>query len=353
MKTNAKILICYNAPVSVFSIYNGKPNDIEFSANDLSENGFANEISLIKNDLTHFFNEVKVIAIDRNVERTINSINEYNPDIIFNFVESVEGIAPYEYCMAGLFQLLGFNFTGNLPATLGNCLNKSRTKKILASFGISTPHSTTLKPFEELSGINFNLNFPVILKLLKEDASIGISEFSVVEDIDALEKHLEFLWKTYNQEVIIEEYIDGREFNAAVLGDIVLPISEINFDGLPDDLPRIVTYEGKWIENSVYYQYTKPVCPAKLNKNLKSKIEKTALLAFEAMGCRDYARVDFRIDKNGNPFVIEVNPNPDISTDSGFARASAAFGISYSELLRRIASFALTREKNDSQNRAS
>ncbi|MHB8578352.1 MAG: D-alanine--D-alanine ligase family protein [Ignavibacteriaceae bacterium] len=353
MKTNAKILICYNAPVSVFSIYNGKPNENEFTPKDLSENGFIKEISLIKNSLSKFFSEVKAIAIDRNLERTINFINNYNPDIIFNFVESVEGIASYEYCMAGLFQLLGFNFTGNLPATLGNCLNKSRTKKILSSFGISTPNSTTLKPFEELSDIKFDLNFPVILKLLKEDASIGISEFSVVEDLVDLKKHLNFLWETYNQEIIVEEYIDGREFNAAVLGDIVLPISEINFDGLPVDLPKIVTYEGKWIEESVYYQNTKPECPAKINKNLKSKIEKTALLAFNAMGCRDYARIDLRIDINGNPFVIEVNPNPDISTDSGFARASAAFGISYPELLRRIANFALTREKNDSQNRAS
>ncbi|HUX61921.1 MAG TPA: ATP-grasp domain-containing protein [Ignavibacteriaceae bacterium] len=353
MKVNSKILVCYNAPVSVFSIYNGKPNVNEFTSNDLSENGFINEISVIKNNLSVFFTEVKAIPIDRNVEHTIGSINEYNPDIIFNFVESVEGIASYEFCMAGLYQLLGYNFTGNLPATLGNCLNKSRTKNILASFGISTPKSTTLKPFQQLSENNFDLSFPVILKLLKEDASIGISELSVVENINSLKKHLNFLWDTYNQEVIVEEYINGRELNAAVLGDSVLPISEINFDGLPDDLPKIVTYEGKWIEKSVYYKHTKPVCPARLNKDLKNKIEKTALLAFEAMGCRDYARIDFRIDKNGNPFVIEVNPNPDISTDSGFARASASAGIPYPELLKRIADFALTRENNDSQNRAS
>ncbi|MHB1685964.1 MAG: D-alanine--D-alanine ligase family protein [Ignavibacteriaceae bacterium] len=353
MKTNAKILICYNSPVSVFSIYNGKPNNDGLSSNDLSESGFTKEIFKIKKSMSQFFSDVKTLAIDRNIEHTINSINNYNPDIIFNFVESVEGIASYEYCMAGLFQLLGFNFTGNLPATLGNCLNKSRTNNILTSFGINTPQSAIIKASEKFSELNFDLRFPVILKLLKEDASIGISEFSVVKDIQALNKHLKFLQKTYKQDIIIEEFIDGRELNAAILGDTVLPISEINFDGLPDDLPKIVTYDGKWNEGSLYYQHTKPVCPASLNTKLKSKIERTALLAFEAMGCRDYARVDIRLDKNGTPFVIEVNPNPDISTDSGFARAAAALGISYPELLNRIANFALSREENDSQNKAS
>ena len=144
----------------------------------------------------------------------------------------------------------------------------------------------------------------------------------------------------------------GRELNCAVLGGKPLPISEIDFTGLPEGLPKIVTYDGKWMEDSVYYENTKPVCPAELNEDLKKNIEEIALQAFEAMNCRDYARVDIRLDKNNNPFVIEVNPNPDISTDSGFVRAAAAAGISYSGLLSTIAEFALNRKKNDSQIKA-
>ena len=353
MKINSKILICYNSPVSVFSIYNGNPNNNKLNSNDLSESGFSKEIINIEKNLYYYYSNIKTLSIDRNIEKSISEINNFSPDVIFNFVESIEGIASYEYCMAGVFQLLGFNFTGNLPSTLGNCLDKNRTKNILRSYGINTPNSIIVKPLENLNESEFDLRFPVIVKLLKEDASIGISEYSVVNDLSSLKNQLKFLLDTYKQNVIIEEYIDGRELNAAILGNTVLPISEIDFSGLPDNLPKIVTYDGKWIEDSLYYNHTKPICPANLNNKLKNKIEKTAILAYEALNCRDYARVDFRLDKNGEPYVIEVNPNPDISIDSGFARAAMAAGITYGMLLNKIVNFALSREKNDSQNKAS
>ena len=328
MKTIAKILICYNSPVSLFSIYNGKPSVNSSVTNDLSESGFSKEINKIKKYLLENFTEVNSFAINNNLDRTINKLVSYSPDVIFNFVESIDGVSSYEYCLAGLFEMLEIDFTGNLPASLGNCLNKARAKTILRSFGINTPASTIIKldKSEKLDSGNFNLNFPVILKLLNEDASIGISELSVVKDFDSLNNHILFLKNTYKQDVLAEEYIDGRELNIAVLGNKTLPISEIKFDGLPKGLPKIVTYDGKWIEDSVYYENTKPSCPAQLDSDLRHEIEKTALLAFEAMECRDYARVDIRLNKKNIPFVIEVNPNPDISMDSGFARAAAAAG---------------------------
>ena len=352
MKINAKILICYNSPASIFSIYNGKPATEGLSSNDLSETGFTKEIKFIEKALEENFDNVNSIAINRDVKRTIGLINKYSPDIIFNFVESVEGIASFEYCMAGIYPLLGLEYTGNVPTCLGNCLNKERTKNILRSAGIKTPASQIVRASRILYEKEFGLNYPVILKLLNEDASIGISEFSVVHNFKALKKQLNFLQKTYKQDVIIEEYIDGRELNVAILGNMPLPISEIKFSGLPSGLPQIVTYDGKWMENSIYYNNTVPACPAKLNKQLKKKVEDTALLAFNAMSCRDYARVDIRVSKEGIPFVIEVNPNPDISTDSGFARAAAAAGLSYTGLLKKIAGFALTRKQNDSEAKA-
>ena len=193
----------------------------------------------------------------------------------------------------------------------------------------------------------------MILKLMNEDASIGISEFSVVKNYTELRKQFSFLVETYNKDIILEEYIHGRELNVAILGGRVLPISEINFTGLPEEFPKIVTYDGKWTEGSVYYNYTKPVCPAPLGDRIKKKIEITALASYDALNCRDYARVDIRLSNDGMPYVIEVNPNPDISSDSGFARAAAADGISYDDLLYTIANFALIRKKkNDSKNKA-
>lgn len=354
MKQAAKILICYNSPVSVFSVYNGKRNEESALANDLSENNFVRELEKVEQSLLKHFTEVKSLAVDRNIQQVINKINAFNPDIIYNFVESVEGISSYEYCMAGLFELLGFEITGCPPITLGNCLNKARAKAILKSRGILTPEYRTLKKTKRFTEKEIKLRYPIILKLMNEDASIGISEFSVVKNYTELRKQFSFLVETYNQDIILEEFIQGRELNVAVLGGKVLPVSEINFGGLPDEFPNIVTYDGKWTEGSVYYNHTKPVCPAVLPVRTKKKIQTIALASYDALNCRDYARVDIRLSNDGEPYVIEVNPNPDISSDSGFARAAAADGLSYDELLNTIANFALIRKKkNDSQAKAS
>lgn len=352
MKTEAKILVCYNSPVSIFSIYNGKPKDENSNSKDLSEHSFASNMLEIENHLKIFFTDVNSLAVDKDVNRTIQEITKYNPDAILNFVESVEGIAYYEYCMAGLYELLGYQYTGNVPQTLGNCLNKERTKEILYSNNIKTPRAITLSPDEKFSKKDINLNYPLIIKLVDEDASIGISENSVVNNYKELKNHFKFLTETYNKSLIVEEYIVGRELNCAVLDGKPLPISEIDFTGLPEDLPKIVTYDGKWIEGSTYYNYTKPVCPAKIDSEIKKKIEKISVDAYNVLKCRDYARVDVRLSEDGTPFVIEINPNPDVSSDSGFARAAAAAGKSYSELLFTITSFALQRKYNDSKNKA-
>lgn len=353
MKTHAKILICYNAPVSIFSVYNGKPLESAQDEKDLSEKSFIKELSKTESTLSEFFTDVSSLAIDRDVRKTINNLNAENPDAIFNFVESVEGIASYEWCIAGLFELLGFNYTGNRPTTLGNCLNKHRAKNILGSKGIKTPGHITLQPKSKFTEKEIRLNYPVILKLNNEDASIGISEFSVANNYSELKRQFNFLSDTYKQEIIIEEYIKGRELNVAILNGNTLPVSEINFNGLPDDFPKIVTYDGKWMEGSIYYQFTNPVCPAELSSRVKQKVERTALAAYEALNCRDYARVDIRLNSNGTPYVIEINPNPDISFDSGFARAAKSSGLSHGELLSTIANFALSRKKvHDSKVKA-
>ncbi|MCU0344981.1 MAG: ATP-grasp domain-containing protein [Ignavibacterium sp.] len=352
MKSEAKILICYNSPVSIFSIYNGKPAEGNSDSKDLSEHSFASNMLEIEKHLKTFFTDVRSLPIDKNVNRTIKEITTYNPDAILNFVESVEGITYYEYCIAGLYELLGYQYTGNAPQALGNCLDKKRAKEILYSNGINTPRAITLAPKEKFTNKDVNLTYPLILKLVDEDASIGISENSVVNSYRELKKQFTFLTETYKKSLIVEEYIIGRELNCAVLGGKVLPISEIDFTGLPEGLPKIVTYDGKWIEGSTYYNHTKPVCPANLNEDTKRRIEKLAVEAYTVLNCRDYARVDVRLTNEGEPYVIEINPNPDVSSDSGFARAAAATGKSYSELLFTITSFALQRKYNDSKNKA-
>ncbi|MCX6151496.1 MAG: ATP-grasp domain-containing protein [Ignavibacteriales bacterium] len=345
----AKILICYNEPIKLFINYLGKEIHSSEEDVDTSESELANHISEVITSLQVFYDNIEVLTVNQNIESFLAKIKHYQPDVIFNFVESVNGISHYEAYIAGLYDVIGIDYTGNTPICLATCLDKSRTKQILKSFDIKVPNYYVAALGEKLASEKFQLKFPVILKLLKEDASIGISEFSVVNSLDETNNRLKFLFKTYKQDVLIEEYINGRELNVAILGEETLPISEIDFTGLPKDFPKIVTYEGKWSPKSVYFKFTNPICPAIIDDDLKNKIEATAKKVFQVMNCRDYARVDMRISKSGVPYVIEVNPNPDLSSDAGFARAAAATGISYPELLKTVLNFAFERRLIDSK----
>ncbi|MEW6196986.1 MAG: ATP-grasp domain-containing protein [Bacteroidota bacterium] len=346
---SGKVLICYNEPTRYYSNYLGKEISDEEQNNDLSEREFLKQIANIKKILQKKYAAVETLAVNSDIRSAIKKITAFSPDVILNFVESVEGNSNLESYIAGVYDLLGIPFTGNNAITLGNCLVKSKTKQILQSHGLRTPRHLILQPNQFVSREEFNLNFPVILKLAREDASIGISEFSVVKNHDSLTERLTYLYTTYNQEVIAEEYIEGRELNVAILGGQVLPISEIRFDGLPDDLPKIITYEAKWSPDSVYYKHTNPKCPAELDEATKQKIEKMALEAYDALDCRDYVRVDVRLTGKNVPYIIEVNPNPDISPDAGFIRSAAAAGITYEALLHSLTNFALERLHYDTQ----
>ncbi|MCU7493940.1 MAG: ATP-grasp domain-containing protein [Ignavibacteria bacterium] len=347
MSSDTKILVCYNEPAKVYKNYLGKNVASDEENVDLSETEVMNHINDIVSGLQLYFKDIETYAFSSDIEAAISWITSYSPDLIFNFVESVEGKANYEAYTAGLYELLGFNYTGNIPLCLGLCLNKARTKQLLQSGNIKTPGFHIAKLNTVIDPECFTLKFPVILKLLNEDASIGISEFSVVNSVEEANRRLGFLFKTYRQDVIIEEFINGREFNVSILGGDVLPISEIIFSGLPKGLPKIVTYEGKWSPNSTYYKYTNPNCPAEIEQELRVKIETVAKEAYELMNCRDYARVDIRLSKSGIPYVIEVNPNPDLSQDAGFARAARAKGLSYPELLYSIVNLAMDRKEYD------
>ncbi|MDF1610774.1 D-alanine--D-alanine ligase family protein [Stygiobacter electus] len=349
MKYDKKILICYNEPTRYYNNYLGK-DDIEYDQqNDLSEREFLKQIDNIRSILLKRFTYVETLAVNRNIKNAINQLINFNPDAIFNFVESIEGNTNLEVYFAGLYDLLGFEYTGNTPITLGNCLVKSRTKQILESFRIKTPKHFTCELNYIPSRSELKLKFPLILKLLREDASIGISEFSVVRTYKQLVERLKYLYNSFNQEVLIEEYIDGRELNVAILGNKILPISEISFDTLPENLPKIITYEAKWSEESVYFKNTIPKCPTNLDAKVEEKVREVALKAYEALECRDYARVDIRLNKKNIPYVIEVNPNPDISPDTGFVRSAKAANINYEQLLYTIISFAIERSNYDTQ----
>ncbi|MBI5970331.1 MAG: D-alanine--D-alanine ligase [Deltaproteobacteria bacterium] len=261
--------------------------------------------------------------------------------IVFNLCEGVFGKSSLEMHVAALFELYGARFTGSGPLTLGLSLDKGLTKDVLRARGVPTAdYCIMTDPSEVAERFNPGLKFPLIVKPLHEDASIGIGPGSVVKTVTELRERVVFVTREFNQPAIVEEYIDGREFNIAVFGNgaeaRAFPASEIEFDDFPPGSPKICCYEAKWVEGSPFYKKTKPVCPANIPAELNDKLSAIALDAYAIMGCRDYARVDMRLGADGKIRVLEVNPNPDISPDAGFARAAKAAGMGYPKFIAEI-----------------
>jgi D-alanine-D-alanine ligase len=270
------------------------------------------------------------------------------PDLVFNLCESMAGDARNEPTFAGLLDLFGLRYTGaDLPA-LAACLHKRRSKDILLGRGIPTPPHKFLATAGDLEDAGLDsLDYPWFLKLAHEDASIGITEENLVQNAAALRARAGAMITEFDQPVLAERYIDGREINVTLLGNgpdlTVLPLHEIDFGAMPAGRPRIVSYAAKWDEAHVDYAGTKSVPLRDATAGLVSACERVARAAWDAHGLRDYARVDLRIDKAGRPWVIDVNPNPDISPDAGVVRSAAVAGMTYVQLVQRIAETAMKR----------
>jgi D-alanine-D-alanine ligase len=286
-----------------------------------------------------------VLSIENFSRDLIHTLSDISPKFVFNLCEEINGKCELEMCVAGLLEMMGISYTGSDPFALGLALNKFQVKQILRSAGIPSARGYLAFPGRKPS-IPRGMRFPCIVKPARQDASLGINSESVCKTAEEVDKQVLYIHSIYQQEALVEEYLDGREFNVSVVGDKdpeVLAISEIDFSGLPEEEPKIVSYRAKWDEESVMYNSTVPICPANISKKLEARIKDAALRSYQCIGCRDYARVDMRTDTRGNPYVLEVNPNPDISPKAGFARAARAAGYTYSEMILRISHAAMER----------
>ena len=274
----------------------------------------------------------------------IREVSESREHIIFNLCEGAFDDSSNEMNVAALLELYGLRFTGSGPLTLGLAVDKALTKAVLRGNGISTPGHFVAEGVPV--SVPGSLRFPLIVKPLREDASIGIEHDAVVATSGDLEKRVDYVLTNYAQPAIVEEYVDGREFSVSILGNghgaVTLPPTEIDYSAFPEGMPRICCYEAKWVTSSPLYKKTPPLCPAPVSGALKRELEELALRAYRAVGCRDYGRVDMRLGPDGLK-VLEVTPNPDISSDAGLARAARACGMSYSKLLAEIVRIAEAR----------
>jgi D-alanine-D-alanine ligase len=183
---------------------------------------------------------------------------------------------------------------------------------------------------------------PAIVKPQAQDASIGIDRNSVVHDERALRQRVEYVLETYRQPALVEAFVAGREFNVGVWGNGVahtLPLAEIDFSAWADPYRHVVHVEAKWDESAPEYQTMNVLCPVQVEPGLAERIQQVVLAAYKAMGCRDYARVDLRV-KDDVPYVLEVNPNPCLATDGGFANGARVAGYDYAHMAHQIAAWA-------------
>lgn len=331
----------------VYNAYEPRPVN---TGERLSEESVAEMANQVHEAVKSLGYEITLIPLQRSLLNFFSRVKEVSPQVLINLCEGYFGRPQWESNVAGIFELLGIPFTGNDSKTLALCQDKHKAKAVLRAGNLPTaPAVLVLSPEQPV-----DLKFPIIVKPNSEDASLGIYPESVVHNEENLRRQLQRVLGNYRQPALAEPFIDGREFNVSVAEDGAirpLPVSEIDFSQMPAGMPKICGYEAKWFEDHPLYQKTPPVCPAPIDDDLRGKLQSTAVEAFRAMGCRDYARVDFRMDAKGRIFILEVNPNPDISLNAGYVRALKAANIEYAAFWQMMVRNAAKRqESHDTPN---
>ncbi len=315
---------------------------------DLEDIPAEEEYAKIEHALTKAGYKVVSYNVKDRFERLFKFLARRKIDVVFNLIEFFHGRPEQEMYVASFFELLEMPYTGAPPMTLALCQNKPMAKSVLRSFDLPTPRSMTVRTMVDFK-TRHNLHYPLIVKPACEDGSGGIENASIVRTLKDLRARVEFVLADFKMDALVEEYIEGRELNVAVLGNgekrRALPISEITFEDMPEHLYKIVSFQAKWDPLHEAYHTTIPSCPADLPAAKTEEAKQLALRATEALGTRDYARVDMRMSAEGELFILEVNPNPNLSEGTGIARSAQAARISFEGLLENIVESAMERAK--------
>jgi len=282
----------------------------------------------------------RVVANDPS--RAFHQLEQLRPDIVFNMVEGLTGCNRESHVPA-MLESLGIPYTGSDPMTLSICLDKSRAKEILTYHGIATPRFLVVDNDQKLEQLH-GFRLPAFVKPLREGSSRGITNNSLVQDAGTLVDLVSSMLVQYDQPILVEEYLPGREFTVALLGNEdqveVLPLVEICFGDLPAGANPIYSFEAKWVWDTPENPRDIFRCPADIDGQLRTDIEAVCRQAFQVLRCRDWCRIDVRLDAAGRPNIIELNPLPGIlpkvEDNSCFPKAALSAGLSYPELVNRV-----------------
>jgi len=323
--SRARVLVVYDLALG---LERGRPEDI------LADETVEAVACGIAEALQPQVAEVRLVPV---WDDLLSGLRPYSPSdwVVFNLCESLGGRAFTEALVPRDLSRLGFRHTGSSYATLRLSTDKAKTKWLARSLGLTTPRFRVFRTGEERP---IRLQFPLIVKPVAEGGSFGVRGDSVARDPSELWPKIENCVQIYRQPALVEEFIVGREINVALWGNgrpQVLPISEINFEWTDDPLQKIVSFDSKWVKSSPEYSGTPARCPAELTARERNRIEAAAISMYSAVKVHGYARVDMRL-RDGQPYVLEVNANPDLSLDAGFFRSASAAGYSYPGMLAEI-----------------
>ncbi len=284
------------------------------------------------------FHHVTLIEADSNA---FEKFKQSKPDIVFNVAEGFNNLSR-ESQIPAMLDMLNIPYTGSDALTLGICLDKARTKEILSYYQIPNANFILIDEFKPLS--NHSMEFPSIVKPVSEGSSKGIFNSSLVRNYDELNAEIKRIVYEYNQPAIIEEFLPGKEFTVAIIGNgdntEIFPIVEIKYENFPKNVEHLYSYEAKWILDTKDNVFDVFECPAAIDIDLEKQIKDAALRTYKVLRCKDWSRIDIRLDKNGTPNVIEINPLPGLMPDpnenSSFPKAARVAGINYNEMIQRV-----------------
>src|SRR5215469_2616596 len=276
-------------------------------------------------------------------EKTLTALARCDADLFFNLVESYAGDDNKEMHVAAYLDLLGRIYTGASPHAMYLAQDKGLAKKIFAFHGIRTPFFATC--YRGNLDHCHDISFPLMVKPTSEDGSIGIDQYSVVKTVKELMERIQYIQDEFDSPALLEEYIEGREVYAGILGNQhpeVLPMIELDLSRLPAGMPKVAGTEVKWEKESEAYKVTKSSVAKDLDEQTVELLSSTALAAYRALRLRDYGRIDMRVTEKGEVYVIEANPNPWLSSTSEFYMAAKESGRSYQQMVGEIIDFALS-----------
>jgi D-alanine-D-alanine ligase len=299
------------------------------------------EIKLMRSSLDELGHPVSLLKIKD--DKLHDHLSNYQPDewIIMNLCEEIPGMPHSEAEVVHALEERNMVYTGSPPETLNKCENKHYVKQTLVEHGLPTPF---WRIYETPSAADWK-RFPAIVKPASEHCSLGISSESVVLDRTDLERQVDFIIRAFDEPAIVEDFIDGREFHISLIGNdslLMLPPVEMDYSRCPDIHDRLCTYDAKFSPGSKHYEIIGSLVPARLTAWELGDLEKICVTCYSAFDCRDYARLDIRL-RDGIFYVLDVNPNPDISSNASMACAAKHIGLSYGELGSHLIRLAASR----------